>query len=333
MSKRQSFLQDTAIVVSLINDPQIKQASFVGSIVDWVSSYIKAHIDPNNKVASVLSLLVPGILYAMGFRWISVLLSVAGVFGFNLESIFSSIVNTIQEPLHNGTLTPEHIDQASQSAIGNLGSAASFRDVDLFKLTVKHYQGKIVQAGMLPDFLKPLTGKILAKVIGWIFKAALASAGLMVLEDAGKKLLGEPSPLSSNPEQTEQSSFIPTSTSQTTFKINPDYEPEHFNVSSYWIETVAPDDIGTAIADWTHNIYPDTQDVPASQIQTLPDFQKVVSLIQAYNKSSAANYTFIPKQFHSRKQIVDSFMDQLAAQAPAHSSSVSTIPVANKKAL
>jgi hypothetical protein len=308
------------VAILVQENQQIKTASLLNSVYDWVSQYIQAHIDPDNKVASVLNLLAPGILYAMGFKWLSFLLELAeSIFGFDLKGIFASIINAIREPLSNGTITPEHIDEAAQAAVGITAQSATLRELQLIKTTLQPYfnGSKVAQAGIL-SLLKPKTGSILARVIGWVFKGALASAGLMVLGDASKKMLGKPSPLSAHPLETaETSGAMSVKSTQTLFKSSPDYQPEHFNITSYWIEMLAePSEIGQTIISWMHDIYPETQKLPDSVVQSLPAFQKVVDTIQAYNSKTTGNYTFIPKQFTSRKQIVDTFIDQLAAHAP-----------------
>jgi hypothetical protein len=321
---RHQFLQDTLLVEELVRDSKVKTASgLTSSIGSWISDYISAHIDPKNKVASVLNLLVPGIMYAMGFKWMSILLEAAEqIFGFSLTGIFSSIIDAITGPLHDGTITPEHIDQAAKGAVlgGSVAASVSLREVQLLKLTwidLLHSPKTKISRASFFDLLRGKTGSILWRVIAWIFKAALSAAGLMVLGDAGAKLMGKPSPLSANPLAPSPSSeYVPVSSTQTTFKPAPDYHPEKLNITGYWIETVPPEEIGNTIADWVQAIYPDTKGLD-SQIRSTSGFQKAVDAIQDYNKTNSGNYTFIPKEFTSRKQIVDSFMDELAEKAPA----------------
>ena len=87
---RHRFLQDTLLVEELVRDSEVKTASgLTSSITGWIHDYISAHIDPNNKVASVLDLLVPGVLYMMGFKWLSILLEAAEtIFWFQFERYF-----------------------------------------------------------------------------------------------------------------------------------------------------------------------------------------------------------------------------------------------------
>ena len=239
-----------------------------------------------------------------------------------MKGIFSSIINAITGSLHEGTITPEQVDQAAQGAVlgGSVAASISLREVQLLKLTwidlLRSPRTKISRASFF-DLLRGKTGSILWRVIAWVFKSALAAAGLMVLGDLGAKLMGKPSPLSANPlAPSTPSAYVPVGSTQTTFKPDPDYHPEKLNITGYWIETVPPEEIGNTIVGWVQSIYPETKGLD-SQIRSTPGFQKAVEAIQDYNKTNPGNYTFIPKEFTSRKQVVDSFMDELAEKAPA----------------
>lgn len=159
------------------------------------------------------------------------------------------------------------------------------------------------------------TMKILISVLGWMVKAILASAGFMVAGDAINKIVGgttNPIDGSQQSNKTEPTSVMAPPT-QNIFKVNPGYVTENNNGPyARWMIQVDPNTIDNLLVSWTTDIYPDLKG-QESAVRSSRTFQSVADVIKAYNAGGPSNVTFIPRQWKSRKQVVDNFMAELAS--------------------
>lgn len=181
-------------------------------------------------------------------------------------------------------------------------------------------RAQIMSALMQFIGLKRTTGNILAKIIGWIVKVALAAGGFMLAESAVNKVLNRtnapstPSGLPSFvPSATPAATSIPQSR-QTLFEVNPGYVEEKLNINKWWIETTPPEQIGEQVVRWAQEIYPDLKG-KNNFIRSSASFQAVINKIQEFNTNNTSNVTFMPKIFTSKKKVVDLFIDDLASKA------------------
>jgi hypothetical protein len=344
------FYLDTIIIETVLSDNKMMktaQSSMVGSLIDKVKGYVEGHIDPNNKAGSVINILTPGILTALGFPIIGFLTKLAQMFfGMDVSKIFSSVAEKVKSWLGSGqNVSSQQVDAAVDGAVSeNYGSeptqenlnqfmkikSMTLRDAQLFKIALDsimqevsladldaassslHKRAQIVSSLLKFVGLKHKTASILGKIIGWIFKAVLASAGFMVAGDVVNKLLNRKDTPSTSSAPSAQISLI--TPKQNIFAVNPNYQEEKLNITSGWLEPVPPDQIGDQIVRWAEDIYPDLKDLD-NVIRSSTGFQAVVNQIQQYNINNTSNITFMPKIFTSRKKVVDLFIDELANRA------------------
>ena len=156
---------------------------------------------------------------------------------------------------------------------------------------------------------------ILAKIIGWVIKIALASAGLMVAGDIVNHFLGRPNSLdhtyqAGQPETSVPVTSAPLST-QTKFKLKGDAPlPSSFPLTN------TPDNIQQMLIQFAKDVY-DNLDGKETIIANSSAFQAVKEQINWYNShNTGSSVIFIPKAFASKKQLVDHFIDDVAKNSP-----------------
>jgi hypothetical protein len=353
------FYVDCMIVEAIASDPKLYKTAegggLVMSLIDKVKGYVGNNIDPNDKAGSLINILGPGVIFtafkAFGFGWLGLLISLAmRIFHIDVSGIVTSIWDKLKGMIsgdkqvsstqvdamvqsavqdHVKPATQEEADQAEQ--VLKKSYDQMMRDARMVKLTMIEYStGKMKkEAGFLDLFntRKMKTTNILTKVLGWIFKVSLASAGLMVAGDVVNKFLGRPNALDGSvqkgkPVQQDSSSSAPPAavmpvTSQTKFKANTAYKVEHNNTGVSWTEPVSNNEgaIGTMLVGFAKDVYSGL-DGKESIIQGTAGFQAIADRITFFNRNATGSQVvFIPPEFHSKKQMVDYFIDDVAEKA------------------
>jgi hypothetical protein len=360
-----SFYVDLMIVECLLSDERFVKNAQGSSIVSELTSAVKTYVGNTLKkddiTGSLLDILAPGaisvILGALGFKWLGLLVGLAmRVFHVDVRSMWKSIHDKIKDLLGSGNqVSSSQIDNAVQSAVQEHTQPATQQEADeaakilgvtsseqllqqarMLKLAMIEYEamakrGQLSKQAQLSSFLsmfslrKANTTSLLGKVIGLIFKIAIASAGLMVAGDVVNKLLDRPNALDGSyqkgkpvGESAVSAPPAPTTT-QTKFKVKSSYKDTIKNSSSVdWVESVRNDksSIEQMVVDFAKEVY-DGLDKLDSVIRGTAGFQAIVDKIVFHNQSSAGNsLVFIPKIFASKKRLVDYFIDDVAENAP-----------------
>lgn len=331
------------------------EGSFIMPLISKVKEYVSGHIDQNNKVDSVINFLAPGavtlLLKSMGFGWIGtlmgLLMSVAHV---DVASILEKIYSTVKGLLSTGKpITSAQIDAATKDAAqthspdsGSADDAQTFasrmRDVRLLKLAMIQYRstGNINKNAQLASMIGPKAIGIFTTIIGWIFKTVLASAGLMAAGDVANKLVGRSNALDGTLHGSKPAggglwegfmgggkSETPVAqtvvSTQTKFPKNKSYADTQNNSSGVnWAEHVTNNKpaIESMLISFAKEVYSGLDNLD-SVIRSSKIFQTIVDQIVYYNHTNPDDPTvYIPRQFTSKKQIVDYFIDDVAAKAP-----------------
>ncbi len=355
---------DTMIVQSFVEDTIVKNASgnFIMPLLDKVKDYVSGHIDPKNKVNSVINILAPGaiklMLDALGFKWISLIASMlASRLHIDVASIIGAVYNKIKSILTSGgSVASSDIDSAvssakSEHAPADLADdhktyAEQMRDIRLIKLALIEYEatGKLVKnAGIVSPMMASKALNIFTTVIGWIFKTVLASAGLMAAGDVANKLVGRSNaldgsleggkPVSDSGKNQNGGGFwdklmggggaksdapISTSSTQTKFPKNSSYVDVPRNTSnSTWVEQGSSNQssIESMVISFAKEVYSGLDSLD-SVIKSCANFRNIVSMIINFNLTRQDDMgIFIPRTFVSKKQMVDYFIDEVAAKA------------------
>jgi hypothetical protein len=352
-----SFYVDVMVVETLMKDEGLLKHAIDGglvtSLIEKVKNYVGAHINPDDKAGSLINIIGPGVIWTtfrmFGFGWLGTLITLAmKVFNIDLGSAVTSIWDKLKgeiagdKPTNSAT-----VDSIVQASIqdntkpitqddankfeGQLSQASydqSIRDARLVKLTMIEFENGLIykQAGILSSLTsrQSKVGNTLTKVIGLIFKVALASAGLMVAGDVVNKFIGRPNALDGSIQngkpvgQTELAkSVTPVSppTTQTKFKQKSSYKVE--TRPTTWTVPVANNEqsIGQMLIGFAKDVY-DGLDGQEANIASTAGFQAIQDRITFFNRNAPSSpMVFIPPEFISKKQMVDYFIDDVAEKA------------------
>lgn len=330
-------------------------ATVAESLVSKVKHYFDNHIDPDDKGGSLLNIIAPGALSfafsSMGLGKIGILIGfMLKVFNVDIAGALSTIYNDIKSYVtqdkklsssqvqsmvdsalqqHSGPVSEEDAQEALKNSVTSMDE--TLKDAKLLKLALMIYETetiRLVKNAKPFDWntfssMKSKKVSILSRVLGAIFKIGLASAGFMVAGDVVNKFLGRPNafddtiqkgkPVPGFEKPVEPAGPIST---QTKFKAKPGADVTN-NVSSNWIENVSNTESGIAnmVIGFAKEAY-EGLDGLESVIRSSSAFNKIVNDIAWYNHASAgAGVVFIPKNFTSKKQLVDHFIDEVASKA------------------
>jgi hypothetical protein len=346
-----SFYVDSLIIEAILKDEKLyKQADaggMVASLIDKVKGYVGNNIDPNDKSGSLINILGPGAISvafsSMGLGWLGTLIGLSmRVFNINVKNIISSIWNKLKPAIAGDKevssetvdsfvessvqenyqpATPEEAEKAANTM--KTKGANLLIDAKFVKVAMINFQnGTLTKEAAFFDMFnsrKAKTVNILTRVLSWIFKVALASAGLMVAGDVVNKFLNRPNALDGtiqkgHPTETTPAPAVNIS-KQKKFPIKSGYSPEKNNLGeSNWSEGITndPSTIENMLIDFAKDVY-DGLEGKENIIINSPAFQVVKDRIAWYNHTSPqAPLVWIPKYFSSKKQIVDYFIDDVA---------------------
>ncbi len=338
-----SFLVDTMLVETVLAEPkQYKTASFVSDLLSKVKDYFGSKVDPQNPTASVLNMLAPGVLWvtmsALGMgKWGMLIGVLMNVFHVDVSGIMSSLYNKVKALVGGGKkVSSEQIDAATESTIQehsepDVAAPARADDGKVYSSLELMPEAKLIRLAMisyedhslrLTKDAAPLFGRtatkargvnILGRILGWVFKVALFSAGLMVAGDLINKIFGRPNSLDgtyqAGKEVPSSQSTAPSSTrsTQTKYQSSSDAPlPQSLSMVNN------PTNIDNMIIQFAKDVYPGLSG-KENLIRSSAGFQAVKEQIVYYNEDHlGSSVTFIPPLFSSKKKMVDYFIDDVA---------------------
>lgn len=326
--------KDIIIIEAFLNNNKFEKIASE-SWTDLVKNYVLSHVKPGEEISSVLALLAPGAIGVMfsalgpGFGLIGKLLVLlTGVFNVNVQQIFHKIYEAIKANVTSGKkLTKSDIDSIVDSSVGEQKDAEEvkkegsleqqLRQNELFKIAM--FESNQLQKQAFMGSKKTLALDIFKKFLKTFFFVVLGSVSGILAGDVINKAVGRPNAIDKSLDRgtpTETSISTPVVTSkQSVFKLNPTYSNTIKNTSSHaWSERCLNEynAISNLIIDFAKDVYDDLDDKD-NLIKSLHSFKAVVSQIELYNESAAgAPIVFIPKMYKTEKDVVDTFIDQLA---------------------
>lgn len=330
-----NFYLDTLIVQEvLLNDNLIKKTGILSTIKDSITSYFDSHNDPNDQVGTLLNFLAPGAISVLIGGWLGPTFGLAmRVLNIDVAGILRSLYDGIKELIGgNQHITSSQVDNlvfttVQQNTGENLQTSSfnqQLKDAKFLKLAVINlHQNNFSVDEMKKVFAadrKVRTIGILAKLLSWIFKVAISSAGLMVAGDAVNKMIGKPNAFDKTIEHGKPVDMpvskpsAPIST-QTKFPVKSNYSDVQHNSGS-WIENYPNTQSGieNMLVSFTKEVYSGLDNLD-SIIKSSPKFQTTVSEILWFNHAAAGDpVVFLPKFFTSKKQLVDHFIDDISSR-------------------
>jgi len=252
-----------------------------------------------------------------------------------------AVAAAVQE--HDKPMTEAEAEQAKAKLDSQKSASQRLRDAHLLKVALVQLKKEnefftkralaagiapqlVVSAGLL-DILQPrkkATTSLLSTILGWVLKVGLAAAGLMVAGDVVNKMIGRPNALDGSLQggkeverQTPQLN-VPAP-KQTKFKINPSYvDQKHNQGGDRWVESIPNEEgsIENLLIMYAQEVYGGL-DGKEAFIRNSPGLQAVKDRIVMYNRSSQGDgLVYLPRYLTSKKQIVDMFIDDVAANVP-----------------
>jgi hypothetical protein len=336
------FYVDTMIVETILGNTDLSKTAqdtgLIQSLIAKTKEYFSNHIDPDDKTGSVLNLLAPGAISvafsAMGLGWLGMLFGFAmRIFNIDVKEILTSVYNSIKSALGSGKqLTSPQVQSMVDQAVQPYATSADgepvtsdfnqeLQNAKWLKVGLIAYEAQLNKSAgpfgfSSKKWSRSGTTSILARVLGWIFKIALASAGLLVAGDVVNKFLGRPNALDNtiqNGHPVPMDNHPVSMSKQTKFKVNPGYSDT--TVSGNWVEKVpnTKSGIENLLISFVHQVYDGVND---GDIRSSGAFNKIVDDIAWYNHTSVGDQVvFIPKNFSSKKNLVDHFIDEVASKA------------------
>ena len=192
------------------------------------------------------------------------------------------------------------------------------------------------------SFMNPLsnslfrTTNVLTRFLSIFFRVGLASAGLLVAGEAIRSAFGlndkPKDPMSHNvpttdtltgakdklPTKEVQAPPVIAQPKQTRFLVNSNYANVSRRTPNGWIENYTNNEAGieSMLLDFSYLVYPDLRKIDSDIIISSPKFKERLEEIKHYNiQRSNSDLTVIPR-FSTEKQIVDTFIDDVASKAP-----------------
>lgn len=344
-----SFYVDTLLVETVLGNPKlIKTATsgVVSELLEKVKEYVSSHIDPNNKVESLANILSPGVV-AMGFKalglgWLGFLISIAmSVLHINVGSIISSIWGSLKGMLSGDKqVTSQQVDNIVQSAVQQEAPLNEqekselqtntfdqhMRDARMLRFALEEYQRQtlrltkeniILKEAKLSSLFgrKAKTTSLLTKILGWIFKVALASVGLLVAGDVVNKFIGRPNAIDGTYQAGKPSSET-ISQPKTPLATQTKFPFKNDSPIPFMIPLInSNNNIENLIIQWAKDTYSGL-DGKEHLIQNSPGFKIIKDRIVWYNARSEGDQgIYIPKNFATKRSLVDLFIDDVAKNA------------------
>lgn len=335
MNSEISFYMDTLIVrEALLDDTMIKNAGVLSTIKDAIVGYFDSHNNPEDPVGTVLNFLAPGAISVLIGGWLGPTFGLAmRVLNIDVASILRSVYNGIKDLLGtNSKISSDQVDNLVYTTIQDTTGepvvvTASFdeqiKDARFLKLAVIELHNQRVSAEeMKIIFAANRRAKaigILGKLLSWIIKVAISSAGLMIAGDAVNKVLGRPNAFDKTIEHGKpvEKPVTPTKIStQTKFPVKAGYV-DNKRSSGTWSENYPNNRSGVEnmLLSFVKEVYQGLDNLDAI-IKSSPGFKATVDEILWFNHAAAGDpILFLPKFFTSKKQLVDHFIDEVAAKA------------------
>lgn len=345
-----NFYIDSLIAEAVFGeDLSYKKASILSDLTSSVSQYVSNHIDPDDKVGSILNILAPGAISVLFGGKIGLFFGLLmRVFNVDVAGILRSIYDSIKSHLgQNSQISSEQVNDYVTAAVNQhagdvtpVKTSTLLKYAPIAKLALQDYEESLLYSTAKPRaFTKSFGVSLLSRILSFVFSTALAAGGLMLAGDAVNKFLGRPNAFDNTLQSgkaVEQPEAPPAPTSsQTKFPVKSGYNDVQHDPSTNWIERYPnnPSGIQNMLISFAKEVY-DGLDGLEGTIISSPLFKATVDNIAWYNHMAAGDQiVFIPKFFKSKKDIVDHFIDDVAKrtaqtnpQAPTPPSNPETSP-------
>lgn len=330
MSKGQiKILSDMLIVDAILANPKLrKNASIITDLETHVKEYIGKDINKDNPMESAVKLLTPGVVLlifkSFGFGWLGfVIATLLNVLDFNPYDMLEPLCAEALSKIKSGEqISPAQV-MSSADSIAQQVAGTDVQQADDGKNLLRHAkminlalidfehqnlrllkndfdasQSNLYKMAALPGF-KAKGASLLGKIFGTIIVIILGSLGALIAGDMVKKLIGKsPSPQAAVPAHVA---------TQTKYPLKGDQPlPASVNGDN------GKQNIENIIMQFAKDVYSGL-DGKESLIMNNPKFQYIVEEVSWLNSTKGYSAVFMPTMWSTKKEMVDSFIDDVAA--------------------
>lgn len=246
------------------------------------------------------------------------------MFGIDFEKMLTAVcegVKSVVASKGQETSPKDVSDKISETVDSVMGQASKIKkdvlkggsvldvnkEIRIIKLACTHYQ--FTKKADAPAALKgalPAVGAFLKKLFTFVFTLSLRSAGMQLFTDVVTHSMGLPSGF-----DFLKPKIIST---QTKFKRNPNFADRKFTdrLSRHFPCPKDEQSVKLLLIDWTNKAY---LNVDQSALQSSPKLEDIAGDIIAASQRLTVAEIFVPETFSSIGDVVDSFIDDVAAKS------------------
>lgn len=309
-----------------------EEGGFIDSAISGIKDYVSGLWDAKRPLASVVGFIGPGLLFKLGFPWLSIAYEVAGALGFDWIGFWDSIKNSVveifsgamkgqkptQEELHSKLVeeTDENLaahihDKVDEEKLAELHKKS--QGAEMPKTSgIKSISYLIKQAGIFGAAAKSrgLLSTLFRKIIPFALTTLAESLGFATAGGAVRGVAGVKSDKDSpNSETSTEPQAATTRDLINQLKISPNADPDLFEFnkndpSSVWIENGNIGNIQNVLSSWIFSAYPQLSNEKYKIINS-PTFIQVENMFKNRNKMGQALQIYsVPKPFQKKIEIV-----------------------------
>lgn len=330
MNPSLTYLADSIFIEALAKEDKIiarGSDGVFGSVVDGVKNYIASKFDKSRPIASIMSFLGRGLLYSMGFKWMSLLYAGAEAFGFDWTSFWSEVGKRITSFI-KGLRGKKASEQDASSKVDEIVSSAvnshfsgefdpskvNVKDVlSLQALSLELKRNTFIKNAASTSFYRSKLAGFFIRTISWLVKTALISLGFVAAAGAVSGLVGKKKKdrETREPAQKQEVSKEPVYS----LKMSPSAPPELFDVhrndmSNAWIEAGNIDNIDETISNWILAIFPQLSK-KIDDIKNSEPFKDVKSAFLERNRfARGTGLISIPRPYERKSDIVSFIVNE-----------------------
>lgn len=344
---------DSLIVESILADNLVSKASagsFIEEIKDKAMEYFKSYIDQDHPVKSIIDALAPaaiGMFLKAKFGWWGMLVGLAmNVFDIKITDILESICSKLKSlvglsakaslfKFSDNEITEDQIYTIVHSTVMEAFGAdvteeqeaklkepvkISLRKANILKVALMNYNENIISEAALGSSKMSIAGGLIS-ILTWFFKIGFIAAGLLVASDIIKGLMGKPNHFygqktdysTKEKHDSVEKPYSGHVSSQTKFPKNPTYKDERHD--GLWRVPILANEseISNMLIKFTKDVYSGLDGLE-DKIKSSQGFKSLVLEILFENRDNLnTNVVTIPGSFHTKKEIVDNFIDDISA--------------------
>lgn len=287
-------------------------SGIASSIKEFASNYLGEEIADRGAIGGVLSLISFPVLLRIN-PLLGIANAIASMWGYDLASIVDRIITSLRPKLEQGNITSEDLTQIGQEVVKSASLAMLIKEGQRYNYRGNSgFFGNNPQVGVIQRIFGNLGREkgwqFVKALLFWTVKMALMGAGIVAGAHQVGKWLGIKKDL---PQHSLQSTPIPAPPVPIHYQSSGNGEKYFTNdAENFWVVPVINQSLEDTLLAWVADIYPELGEKEA-MIENSPGFQRVLQQLQTNYSASTPESLKMPNNFHTRKQVIDTFVAQL----------------------